>query len=90
MAETDDAGEYEGWRLRQLVASDQQFVDDAAYIHLKIEALHERYTVPRASLPSSRAHADFLQKIKPYVQAWYGTWHETMLNQPFYRVNSRV
>ena len=42
MAETDDAGEYEGWRLRQLVASDQQFVDDAAYIHLKIEALHER------------------------------------------------
>jgi hypothetical protein len=31
-----------------------------------------------------------LQKIKPYVQAWYGTWHENMLDQPFYRVNSRT
>jgi hypothetical protein len=39
--------------------------------------------------PEQRAHADFLRKIKPYVQAWYGTWHETMLDQPFYRVNSR-
>jgi hypothetical protein len=29
-----------------------------------------------------------LRKIKPYVQAWYGTWHENMLDQPFYRVNS--
>jgi hypothetical protein len=29
--------------------------------------------------PEQRARADFLRKIKPYVQAWYGTWHETML-----------
>jgi len=34
--------------------------------------------------------ADFLQKIKPYVQAWYRTWHQTMVDQPFYRVNSRT
>jgi cytosine/adenosine deaminase-related metal-dependent hydrolase len=40
--------------------------------------------------PEQRAHADYLRKIKPYVQAWYGTWHETMLDQPFYRVNSRT
>ena len=40
--------------------------------------------------PDQRAHADFLRKIKPYVQAWYSTWHETMLNEPFYRVNSRT
>ena len=40
--------------------------------------------------PEQRAHADLLRKIKPYVQAWYGTWHETMLDQPFYRVNSRT
>src|SRR5271169_3867498 len=36
--------------------------------------------------PEQRARADLLQKIKPYVQAWYGTWHETMLDQPFYPV----
>jgi hypothetical protein len=24
------------------------------------------------------------------VQAWYGNWHENMLDQPFYRVNSRT
>ena len=40
--------------------------------------------------PEQRAHADLLRKIKPYVQAWYGTWHETMPDQPFYRVNSRT
>jgi hypothetical protein len=37
-----------------------------------------------------RARAEFFRKIKPYVQAWYGTWHESMLDQPFYRVNSRT
>src|SRR5690348_12984851 len=39
--------------------------------------------------PEQRARADLLRKIKPYVQAWYGTWHENMLDQPFYRVNSQ-
>jgi len=40
--------------------------------------------------PEQRARADFLRKMKPYVQAWYGAWHENMLDQPFYRVNSRT
>ena len=40
--------------------------------------------------PEQRAHANFLQKIKPYVQAWYRTWHQTMVDLPFYRVNSRA
>jgi hypothetical protein len=40
--------------------------------------------------PEQRAHADFFQKIKPYVQAWYRNWHQTMVEQPFYRVNSRT
>jgi 5-methylthioadenosine/S-adenosylhomocysteine deaminase len=30
--------------------------------------------------PQQRAHADFFRKIKPYAQAWYATWHETMLD----------
>ncbi len=40
--------------------------------------------------PEQRVRADLLRKIKPYVQAWYGSWHENMLDQPFYRVNSRT
>jgi len=40
--------------------------------------------------PEQRARADLLREIKPYVQAWYSTWHEKMLDQPFYRVNSRT
>ncbi len=33
--------------------------------------------------------ADTLAKIKPYAQSWYRQWHEGMLDEPFYRVNSR-
>jgi 5-methylthioadenosine/S-adenosylhomocysteine deaminase len=34
--------------------------------------------------------ADMLAKIKPYAQKWYRTWHEGMVDKPFYRVNSSV
>jgi len=37
-----------------------------------------------------RARADLLVRIKPYVQAWYRTWHQGMVDQPFYAVNGRV
>ena len=34
--------------------------------------------------------ADMLARIKPYAQAWYGKWHEGMVDQPFYRPNGSV
>ena len=37
-----------------------------------------------------RQRADMLAKIKPYVQSWYRGWHEGMVDEPFYRVNSRT
>jgi cytosine/adenosine deaminase-related metal-dependent hydrolase len=37
-----------------------------------------------------RARADMLARIKPYAQRWYSGWHEQMVSEPFYRVNSRV
>jgi hypothetical protein len=40
--------------------------------------------------PEQRARADLLARIKPYVQSWYGTWHQGMVDQPFYPVNGRV
>jgi cytosine/adenosine deaminase-related metal-dependent hydrolase len=40
--------------------------------------------------PEQRARADLLARIKPYLQAWYGSWHQGMVDEPFYRVNGRV
>jgi hypothetical protein len=37
-----------------------------------------------------RKRADMLARIKPYAQKWYSGWHERMVNEPFYRVNSSV
>jgi 5-methylthioadenosine/S-adenosylhomocysteine deaminase len=39
--------------------------------------------------PEHRARADFLARVKPYAQAWYAGWHQGMVDQPFYAVNSR-
>src|SRR4051812_24099532 len=37
-----------------------------------------------------RQRAVMLSKIKPYVQSWYRGWHDGMVDEPFYRVNSRT
>jgi cytosine/adenosine deaminase-related metal-dependent hydrolase len=37
-----------------------------------------------------RKRADMLANIKPYMQKWYRGWHDGMVEQPFYRVNSRT
>jgi 5-methylthioadenosine/S-adenosylhomocysteine deaminase len=37
-----------------------------------------------------RKRAGMLAKIKPYMQKWYRGWHDDMVDQPFYRVNSRT
>jgi len=59
---------------------------------IDVEALYRevRTFCARGLSAEERARADLLARIKPYVQAWYGTWHENMLDRPFYRVNSRV
>jgi hypothetical protein len=37
-----------------------------------------------------RKRADMLARIKPYAQKWYSGWHDDMVREPFYRVNSRI
>ena len=37
-----------------------------------------------------RKRADMLARIKPYAQKWYSGWHDKMVNEPFYRPNSRI
>ena len=31
-----------------------------------------------------------LARVKPYMQKWYAGWHDKMVNEPFYRPNSRI
>ena len=67
-------------------------VEDHQPRTIDVEGLYRevRAFCAKSLTPEHQAQADFLRKIKPYVQAWYGTWHEAMLDQPFYRVNSRT
>ena len=67
-------------------------VEDHQPRTIDVEGLYRevRAFCAKGLTPEQQAQADFLRKIKPYVQAWYGTWHEAMLDQPFYRVNSRT
>jgi cytosine/adenosine deaminase-related metal-dependent hydrolase len=67
-------------------------VEDHQPRTIDVEGLYRevRAFCAKGLTPEQRARADFLQKIKPYVQAWYRTWHQTMVDQPFYRVNSRA
>jgi 5-methylthioadenosine/S-adenosylhomocysteine deaminase len=37
-----------------------------------------------------RKRADMLARIKPYAQKWYRGWDEGIVDEPFYRVNSRA
>ncbi len=36
-----------------------------------------------------RSRADMLARIKPYAQAWYRGWEESVMGMPHYAVNSR-
>ena len=67
-------------------------VEDHRPQTIDVDALYRevREFCAKGLTPEQRARADLLARIKPYVQAWYGTWHETMFDRPFYRVNSRV
>ena len=54
---------------------------------IDVEGLYreERAFCAKGDTPEQRAHADLLQKIKPYVQAWYRTWHQAIIDQPSIR-----
>jgi hypothetical protein len=56
---------------------------------IDVEGLHRvvREFCAKCLTLDPRAHANSLRKIKPFVQAWYGTWHENMFD---HRVNSRT
>jgi len=81
-----------GVDVATVVVGGRVVVEDHRPLTIDVDGLYRevRAFCARGLTPEHRARADLLARIKPYVQAWYGTWHETMLDRPFYRVNSRV
>jgi len=81
-----------GVDVATVVVGGRVVVEDHRPLTIDVDGLYRevRAFCARGLTPEQRARADLLARIKPYVQAWYGTWHETMLDRPFYRVNSRV
>jgi len=81
-----------GADVATVVIGGKVVVENHRPLTIDVDALYRevRAFCAKGLAPEQRARADLLARIKPYVQAWYGTWHEDMLNQPYYRANSRV
>ena len=67
-------------------------VEDHRPHTIDVDALYRevRAFCAKGLTADQRARADLLAKIKPFVQAWYGSWAQDMVDRPFYSVNSRV
>ncbi len=67
-------------------------VEDHRPRTIDVDALYRevRAFCAKGLTADQRARADLLAKIKPFVQAWYGSWAQDMVDRPFYSVNSRV
>ncbi len=67
-------------------------VDAHEVVSIDVPALCEevRRFCAKELPPEQKARVELLARVKPYMQAWYSTWHEGMTDSPFYRVNSRA
>jgi 5-methylthioadenosine/S-adenosylhomocysteine deaminase len=81
-----------GADVATVVVGGKVVVEDHRPLTIDVDALYRevRAFCARGLTAEQRARADLLARIKPHVQAWYDSWHEDMLERPFYPVNSRV
>lgn len=81
-----------GADVATVVVGGKVVVDDHRPLTIDVDGLYRevRAFCAKGLNAEQRARADLLARIKPHVQAWYDSWHEDMLERPFYRVNSRV
>ena len=81
-----------GADVATVVVGGRIVVEDHRPLTIDVDALYRevRAFCVKGLTSEQRARADVLARIKPYVQAWYGTWHQNMLDRPFYGVNSRL
>ncbi|MFA5027144.1 MAG: amidohydrolase family protein [Candidatus Methylomirabilota bacterium] len=80
-----------GEDVRTVLIGGRIVMEDRRVLSIDAEALSRevREVCGRPLPPEQAARAAMLRRIKPYVQAWYRTWHEGMVASPFYAVNSR-
>src|SRR5262249_30693340 len=73
------------------VGAGRVIVEDRRPLTIDVDGLFReiRAFCAKGLTPEQRARADLLARIKPYAQAWYAGWHDGLVDQPFYRVNSR-
>jgi len=80
-----------GEDVRTVVIGGRVVMEDRRILSIDVETLHRdvREVCSRPLPPEQAARAAMLLRIKPYMQAWYRTWHEGMVAAPYYAVNSR-
>ena len=81
-----------GTDVNSVVVGGRVVMEDRELKLLDLEALFAavREFCAKGLSEEHRARADMLARIKPYAQKWYSGWHDEMVREPFYRVNSRV
>ena len=81
-----------GEDVRTVIVGGRIVMEERRMLTLDADALYRevREFCARPVPPEQRARAEMLGRIKPYAQAWYRTWHEGMVESPFYAVNSRA
>jgi 5-methylthioadenosine/S-adenosylhomocysteine deaminase len=81
-----------GADVATVVVGGKIVIEDHRPQTIDVDALYRevRAFCAKGLTPEQRARANLLARIKPHVQAWYGTWHHGMVEQPFYRVNARI
>lgn len=80
-----------GEDVRTVVVGGRIVMEDRRVLSIDVEALYRevREAAGRPMPSEQAARAAMLLRIKPYMQAWYRTWHEGMVTSPHYAVNSR-
>ncbi len=80
-----------GRDVSSVVVAGKVVVRERRFQQLDIEALFREVRAFCASGVSDAQHQRMaqLQRLKPYVQAWYESWEDGMVDEPFYRFNSR-
>lgn len=78
--------------VSSVVVGGKVAVRERRFTQLDVEALfREVRDFCARGIPEAQVQrvAD-LQRLKPYVHAWYRGWSESVMDEPYYRFNSRV